>query len=277
MAYKAETVATMMAPHDMYGTDLTTAAGMTPWNEELAADMSMCSTISSNESCDPFSNHSSFFHASPHPHAAYVATSHAPHDLPSPPSPPMEDHSPELAHKTHKNSLSMFIASKPRDALQLWTKDELITRVGMLEQLLQQRYSELPKQECWPCRWASCDTMTYSMSQLTEHLCRAHVGKGRAMYYCRWAGCPRHDKPFTKRHKMHNHLRTHTGERPFVCEFGGCGKRFSRPDSLSTHRKTHSNIRPFACQECKKSYFHARSLRKHMKASMHVSSVERLA
>ncbi|ORX43845.1 hypothetical protein DM01DRAFT_1378645 [Hesseltinella vesiculosa] len=168
-------------------------------------------------------------------------------------------------------------SSTSRDTLQKLSKEDLIDRIITLEQVLQDCHSEFPKQDCWQCRWESCDTVTYSMSQLTEHLCRVHVGKGKAVYYCGWNGCPRRDKPFTKRHKMHNHLRTHTGERPFVCDFGGCGKRFSRPDSLSTHRKTHSNVRPFSCQECKKSYFHARSLRKHMKASSHVSSVERMA
>ncbi|KAI8144549.1 hypothetical protein BJV82DRAFT_607679 [Fennellomyces sp. T-0311] len=86
-------------------------------------------------------------------------------------------------------------------------------------------------------------------------------------YSCEWEGCPRNQKPFTKRHKMYNHLRTHTGERPFVCTKSGCEKRFSRPDSLTTHIKTHSNVRPFICaaKGCGKAYYHARSLKKHEK------------
>lgn len=118
------------------------------------------------------------------------------------------------------------------------------------------------------CRWLHCQVRTSTIEELTIHIRDDHVGSGKPAYFCYWAGCPRSRKPFTKRHKMHNHMRTHTGERPFQCHIQGCGKRFSRPDSLSTHIKTHSNIRPYHCNVpgCGKSYFHSRSLRKHTRS-----------
>ncbi|CAO3589045.1 unnamed protein product [Absidia cylindrospora] len=193
--------------------------------------------------------------------------------MPDVPSPCYITSSPSTSTDTSLPSPNNYSTTMtPLASLQQWTRESLIDRVMTLEHELEYcRSSEPPKQEGWQCRWEACDTVTSTLEQLTDHLYRIHVGRGKASYYCGWTGCARHDKPFTKRHKALNHLRTHTGERPFVCRTPGCHKRFSRPDSLSTHQKTHSNVRPFICMECGKSYFHARSLRKHLKASLHSS------
>ena len=75
--------------------------------------------------------------------------------------------------------------------------------------------AEAPRQLV--CQWRDCNTPFETMEELNEHVADTHIGSGKASYSCDWQGCPRMMKPFTKRHKMYNHLRTHTGERPFRC------------------------------------------------------------
>lgn len=57
-------------------------------------------------------------------------------------------------------------------------------------------------------------------------------------FHCPLPACAKH---FKRLEHMKRHLRTHTMERPYLCDL--CGKRFSRSDNLAQHKKTHQRLR----------------------------------
>ena len=87
-----------------------------------------------------------------------------------------------------------------------------------------------------PCgRTFSC------VQEAVVHLAVEHVGgPEQADHTCRWLGCGRRGRPFKAKYKLINHMRVHTGERPFQCPFPGCGKVFARSENLKIHKRTHT-------------------------------------
>ncbi|GIY47361.1 hypothetical protein CEXT_432531 [Caerostris extrusa] len=61
--------------------------------------------------------------------------------------------------------------------------------------------------------------------------------RGEKPYQCNWKGC---GWKFARSDELTRHYRKHTGDRPFQCRL--CERAFSRSDHLSLHMKRHTEI-----------------------------------
>ncbi|KAF7362145.1 hypothetical protein MVEN_00560500 [Mycena venus] len=89
------------------------------------------------------------------------------------------------------------------------------------------------------------------------------VAHTKKRYKCTHTGC---DKAYSKPSRLEEHERSHSGQRPFVCET--CGKSYLRETHLHAHARSHlpQSDRPFACSQpnCEKRFWTAQHLRVHL-------------
>ena len=104
-----------------------------------------------------------------------------------------------------------------------------------------------PVRQEMTCEWIDqdtkkmCNKVYYTLHDIVAHLTQDHIGGPEITdHACYWQNCPREKKAFKAKYKLVNHVRVHTGEKPFPCPFPGCGKFFARSENLKIHKRIHT-------------------------------------
>ncbi|XP_062506431.1 Krueppel-like factor 10 [Corticium candelabrum] len=89
-----------------------------------------------------------------------------------------------------------------------------------------------------------------------------------------FAVCPIMPRQFPqdRHYSLHSHDQTvqpasfhqeEKGEKPYVCKWEGCEKKFSRSDELARHNRTHTGEKPYGCPVCGRHFMRSDHFTKH--------------
>ncbi|KAK3316036.1 hypothetical protein B0H66DRAFT_560170, partial [Apodospora peruviana] len=119
-------------------------------------------------------------------------------------------------------------------------------------------FSDAPEDEGTKADDEQPQTKTQERTQQKRK--RGEKGERQKNFACQT--CP---KTFTRKYNYTSHLRTHSTDKPFVCQHSGCARAFARYSDFKRHELVHAG-RGFACWGCGKAFGRSDTLANHHKS-----------
>ncbi|XP_062986570.1 zinc finger protein 407 [Elgaria multicarinata webbii] len=92
-----------------------------------------------------------------------------------------------------------------------------------------------------------CGVAFVMKKHLNTHLLGKHgVGTPKERKFT----CPLCDRSFTEKWAMNNHMKLHTGEKPYKCTWPTCHYSFLTASAMKDHYRTHTGEKSFLCDLC---------------------------
>ncbi|KAJ6647300.1 Protein suppressor of hairy wing, partial [Pseudolycoriella hygida] len=156
--------------------------------------------------------------------------------------------------KFSKCSSSSTASSAPKNKSNLTCQvcSRVFTRIDNLREHLRGHMGQPTRRKDYQCPY--CDKSFYGSSLLNIHI-RTHTGEKPFV-------CDLCQKSFPSNGALRKHRRMHTGEKPYSC--GECQKSFAAKETLNRHTKIHTGVRPHVCNVCGKEFIQSTQLRSHM-------------
>ena len=86
--------------------------------------------------------------------------------------------------------------------------------------------------------------------------------------------CEKGQKTFPDNPELTNHIKNnHTGEWTHICPYQTCNKAFPYNIHLTTHIRTHTGENPYLCEICNRSFTDKSNLTKHTSSKKHIAKV----
>ncbi|VDO00182.1 unnamed protein product [Rodentolepis nana] len=145
-------------------------------------------------------------------------------------------------------------------------KTLLVTSVLSEKEKLEKPVNGIRSQSLFSCPFPNCNASYARRHRLYQHMCK-HIGIGPV--FCDYPKCTLRffNAEDLKRHKISHKYPYRVDEKKnHICLFNNCGKVYSKMNKLMEHIRSHSGERPFVCDRegCKAAFSRQYGLKRHL-------------